>query len=306
MKKNKILIVGGAGLLGVNWAILKREQFDITLGLHKKKITISGVNSVEIENFSIEQVKKIVDRINPDIIINTAGLTNVEQCEAQPELSAFTNVIIPEILAKLAFELGIKFIQISTDHLFNGSNSFYTEDFKTSPLNNYGIDKLNAEKVVINSNSNSLIIRTNFYGWGPSYRKSFSDYIVDNLRNNNPIFLFQDVYYTPIIINKLVETIHSLIDNDAFGVYNVVGDERISKYEFGIQIANHFQLKASLIAPIKFIERNDLVLRPLDMSLSNKKVIDFLKLSSLGSISDHLNLLQKQETLDSTKEIILL
>ena len=113
--------------------------------------------------------------------------------------------------------------------------------------------------------------------------------------------MFTDVFYTPIIISELVDTIHILLDKNLAGIFNVVGNERISKYMFGKKIAQIFSLDDKLILPDSFMNRKDLVNRPLDMSLSNDKI--YLHLGKrLGNINDHLIKLKEQET-NNFKEI---
>jgi dTDP-4-dehydrorhamnose reductase len=70
--------------------------------------------------------------------------------------------------------------------------------------------------------SDSLVVRTNFYGWGTSYRRSFSDLILEHLTKREGIVLFDNVYYTPILIQSLAEAVHELIDIQAKGIINVV------------------------------------------------------------------------------------
>ena len=81
----------------------------------------------------------------------------------------------PKKLAQISLETGSKLIHISTDHLYDGTKDIYTEDDLVSPLNVYGKTKAQAENEVLSINPKALIVRTNFYGWGLSYRKSFSD-----------------------------------------------------------------------------------------------------------------------------------
>ena len=118
---------------------------------------------------------------------------------------------------------------------------------------------------------NSLIIRTNFFWWGPVYRKSFSDWIIESLCKNIKINLFKNVFYTPITIPYLIDLIELLVNLDSNGIFNICSNERISKYEFGNLIAKKFELDISLIEPTN-ISFENLIIRPLDMSLSNKKL----------------------------------
>ena len=108
----------------------------------------------------------------------------------------------------------------------------------------------------------ALVIRTNFFGWGPPHRPSFSDFVINSLTLGKRVGLFSDVFFTPLLIQLLVEEVHELIDLDLAGIYNVVGDERLSKFDFGRQIANFVDLDSSLIVP-QSISESPRVLRRL-------------------------------------------
>jgi dTDP-4-dehydrorhamnose reductase len=147
-----------------------------------------------------------------------------------------------------------------------------------------------------------LLIRTNFFGWGTSYRRSFSDVIIETLRSGKDLNLFTDVFYTPTLVDKVAIAAHDLIDTKAAGIVNIVGDERISKYEFGIRIAEEFGLDPSLIKPGLLANRVELVQRPYDMSLSNQKVRKLLG-RKIGGVSEHLSELHKQEQNEFVQEM---
>jgi len=185
-------------------------------------------------------------------------------------------------------------VYISTDQLFQGDQKFMKEDDLASPVNIYGKSKSKAEKRVLELNSGALVVRTNFYGWGMSYRRSFSDMIIDKLRCNESVVLFKDVYFTPILIDTLVSAVHCLLELKLSGVFNVGGNDRVSKYDFGIMIAKMFSLKANLIVPGYLSMRNDLVQRPFDMSLSNQKLNNLLP-GCTNCLEDDLRILRQSE-----------
>lgn len=304
--KSSIFISGGSGLLAVNWLYEKRDKYSIFLGLNERRICPKGEINLIYQYFKNEEI--LVDQlrsINPDVVIHTAGLTNVEKCEANPDLAFKVNVDLSIIIAKATYKLGIPLVYISTDHLFEGYNSMVSENEPTNATNFYGQSKAVAEKAVLLFNHDSLIIRTNFYGWGTSYRKSFSDQIIQSLRSFQELYLFDDVYYTPILMQNLIQTVHELIERKAKGIFNIASDDRISKYEFGILIAEEFGLDKSLIVKSSIISQPNLVKRPADMSLSNRKVCELLG-KNLGKVNEHVSILHQQESHQRTREIQLL
>lgn len=293
--KKKILITGGSGLLSVNWALIKKNEYDIILGLHKKVISIKGTTSIILDFDNFNLLSETIMDLKPDIIIHTAAIANVEICENNYNLAELVNIYYSEVIAKISTILNIKLVHLSTDHLFNGLEEFKTENDPPSPLNIYAKTKLESENKVISYNSNALIIRTNFFGWGTNYRKSFSDFIIDNLRNKSEIQLFNNVYYTPILINELVEITHKLISLNSSGVFNICSNERISKLDFGVFLAESFNLDSSLIKSIEIFDKPNLVKRPIDMSLSNKKVKNELTIEIMSLKDQIINLMKDEE-----------
>lgn len=290
---SKVLISGGSGLLAVNWAFHMRDSHQVILGLHSKKVSLRGVETLFLSLGSLSMLTDEIERINPDIVVHTAGMTNVNECENNQEQALLVNGKYAENIAIACAHLGKKLVHISTDHLFSADRAYCAEDVNPSPINVYASSKLYAEKAVALHNPYALIVRTNFFGWGHKFKRSFSDWIIDNLRDNKKITLFKDVYFTPILIDTLVELIHQLLSRNASGVYNVVSDDRVSKYDFGCMLADKFNLPQTLIHSGNLSSTNQLVQRPLDMSLDNTKVKEYLNQSEI-SLKNQLELLMLQ------------
>ena len=301
MKKN-ILITGGSGLLGLNWAITMREKFNITLGLHHRKVILKETRNILLDLDSKDLLTQSFEKLQPQLVIHAAGLTSVEECEANPVLAKYMNVDLTKNLTMVCTNLNIPMVYISTDHLFSGNESLANEDCPLSPVNVYAKTKAEAETYVQKTYPEALIIRTNFYAWGTSYRNSFSDMVINNLRAGKKISLFKDIYFTPIFVEPFVYSVHELVQKKARGIFNVVGDDRISKYDFGLRLAKEFNLDNDLIDEVKIIDKPFLVKRPHDMSLSNKKVSNYLG-RKMGGLDQHILELKAQEVSGFAKEI---
>jgi len=292
--KSRVLITGGSGLLALNWALAFQDRYDFVLGMHKRELSLTGVSTSHVDLTSLKAVLSVFEKSKPDIVVHTAGLTSVEKCESDRNLAQHVNETLAENVAKACSSLQLPLIHVSTDHLFSGKHALLSEDAPVAPVNIYAKTKADAEFRVLEAYPKSLVVRTNFYGWGTSYRQSFSDLIIKSLRSGSELTLFTDVFYTPIIASELARTIHELIDLNLSGIFHVVGSERLSKYEFGLRLAEVFNLDSSLIKPGLLAERSSSVRRPLDMSLSNEKVSKLLG-RSIGVVSDNLELLLAQE-----------
>ena len=301
--KEKIVITGGSGLLALNWGVTFRDQFSIVLAMHERSIELKNVKTIKVNIESIDSIITILKTTKPRIVVHTVALTNVEECELNPNLAKHINVNLSVNIATACSILGLPMIHISTDHLFSGNEPFTDETQRYHAKNIYASTKADAEMRVLEVNPAALIIRTNFYGWGPRHRRSFSDFIIDSLRSRKKIILFKDVFYTPILAESLVQIAHELIAKESFGVFNVVGDDRISKYEFGQKIAKYFDLDSNFISSGFMSEQDNLVDRPLDMSLSNKKTSEFLG-RKLGGVDEQIQRLRKLEEIGIAKELL--
>ena len=302
--QQKVLITGGSGLLAINWALGIRNNYAVTLLLHHKKISLSGVDTDVASLDSLDECSSVLVKHQPDIVVHTAGLTNVEECESDPDLAQEVNVDLAKNIAIACSDQGIKLVHISTDHLFSGDQELATEESITNPVNIYGETKLLAEQQVLENCKDALVVRTNFFCWGTKYRQSFSDFILNKLKNNKQSNLFSDVYFTPILVDELVKKTHQLIDSNAIGIFNIVGSERMTKYEFGIKLTKHFNFDSGLINKISINDKSSLVKRPKDMSLSNKKLCQVLN-CEIASLDEQLQTLKEQKNKDADNQVVL-
>ncbi len=300
--KSPVLITGGSGLLALNWALAIRDRHFVVLGQHAREVRLPRTESRCISLGSAEVIGAALADIQPKAVIHTAGLTSVEKCEEDETLALHVNSELAENVAKACAKMEVPLVHISTDHLFSGGADAADEATPVQPINAYARTKADAELRVMKAWPKALVIRTNFYGWGPCYRQSFSDKIIKSLRAGERITLFRDVKYSPIIASELARTCHELLDRKQSGIFHVAGDETLSKYDFGRAVAKAFDLDSKLITPGLINERPSLVQRPHDMSLSNAKARKLLS-RSLGGISEQLSLLRAQEAIGIVKEL---
>jgi dTDP-4-dehydrorhamnose reductase len=299
---NPVFVTGGSGLLALSWALALRDRYPVTLGLHQRHVALAGVDTHPSSLDTVDQIVRAFDVVQPGMVVHTAGLTNIERCEADPRRAQYANVELAANVAVACARRGLPLVHVSTDHLFSGDEAFVSEIHPAAPQNVYGRTKAEAELRVLDAHFDALVVRTNFYGWGPRYRRSFSDMIVDALRKGDAITLFTDVLFTPILTEVLSRAVHDLVDLKTNGIVHVVGDERISKYDFGLKVARHFQQDVSLIRPGLLADQPALVQRPHDMSLSNAKACGLLG-RPLGDVEAHLMTLHQQEQRGQAKEL---
>jgi len=273
------------------------------LATHTRRIALAGVTSTPLPLDDPDALLRALEHLAPEVIVHTAGLTSVEACERDPALARHANADLARNVARAAARLGLRLIHISTDHLFAGDRAFYKETDTPEPLNVYAQTKLLAEQWVRQEHAEALLVRTNFFGWGHRLRQSFSDWIYDNLHAGTAFPGFEDVFITPIIADRLAVTAHRLLAMGSSGVYNIVGEQRLSKYEFGVQLADAFNLPRSLIIRAKITQSKLSAQRPPDMSLDSAKTRERLG-GALGSVAEYLHLLQSQERTGRRGELL--
>ncbi len=291
----RIIIAGGSGLLGANLAAIFSKSHEVLCLSRKFKVLIDNVHFEQVDLGVCSEASRVISLFNPDLLINTAGFTGVEQCELHPYLAQEGNITVAENLAKIALENNIRFIHLSTDHLFDGNNEYYDENSVCHPLNEYARTKYKAEKKVLSINPSALVLRVNFFGHGMGIKSSFSDWVIDNLSAGKKIYAYEDVYITPLIIDVLAAIMLKLASIEVTGILNVVSDEKVSKYKLAQMIAGHFGLDSKLIVKIKYADASSKVVRPLDMSLSNAKLKKLLARRFKTNLQDSVRLLIKQE-----------
>src|SRR5688572_18502119 len=229
--KPKVLVTGGSGLLALNWACAMRATHDVVLATHTRKVRLHGAVATPLSLEDPDTLERALKTHAPDIVVHTAGITSVEECERDEAAAHHVYADLSHNVAAAARAAGAALIHISTDHLGNGESAFQKEDAPPDPLNAYARAKLAAERAVAAVYPAALIVRTNFFGWGHALRPSFSDWIYYALREGTRLTMFDDVFMTTIIADGMAHASHRLLDSGASGIYNVAGEERISKYD---------------------------------------------------------------------------
>lgn len=283
---NKILITGGSGLFSVNFALRQNKNYEIFLIQNKKKINLTNkhnnIKLVKVDINNKNNIKTILNDIKPDYVIHAAAITNVDFCEKNMKIAKKTNFNLTKNIVDQCKKINCSLIFLSSDQLFNGKKNFYNEFSKPSPLNYYSKLKVESESYIKKKLKNFLIIRTNFFGWGTSYRKSFSDNVIFNIKDKKKIYILKDVYFNPISLKYLCKAISKLIELKKYGTYNITTNKKISKYELAKKISNVFKLDENFLKPVLLKKLKSNVLRPHNMYLKNSKLTKFFKVPSIN------------------------
>ncbi len=282
---NKVVILGSSGLLGLNLCLILKNKYKIYPIINRKKIQIKKLKTKYLNLSKKDQIEKYLNKVKPQFLINCVALSDVEKCEKLKNMTFQINTKLAIDIAKICKKQSIHYTFISSDHLFSGRKKFYVESDKVRPLNNYAKSKVLAEKGILKNCNKFLILRTNFFGFGPKFRNSLLDRIFNNFKSNRDVNLFYDVCYSPIFINQLIQIIDILLQKKISGIYNITGNTRLTKYQFGKKILNKFNFNKNLLKKLYLKEINSKVIRPKDMSLSNKKIKKIVSNNSLFDLT---------------------
>jgi len=262
----KVLITGSNGLLGQSLIRLFQKKFRIlSTGIEDAaELKMSEHNYQILDITDIEKCKVVIDGFKPDVIVNAASFTNVDECENQKELCWQINVKAVENLANLARRYDIHLIHYSTDYVFNGKNGPYQETDRPQPLGYYGKSKLASENVLRQIGCPFSIIRTCvLYGTGQAVKKNFFLWVLENLQNKKTISVVTDQFNNPTLAEDLASGSLLMIEKAAVGLYHLAGEEYLNRFDFASMIARIFELPADRIKPIKTSQLKQSAPRPL-------------------------------------------
>lgn len=221
-------------------------------------------------------------------------MADVGICENNPAAAHEINNFFPNQLAKASNRLNFKLVHLSTDAVFGQKGCYFSEVDRPNPRSIYGISKYIGEQKILTLNDSSLILRIRPFGHDSKCRNLF-DYFSLNLVNGKPVAGYTNVYFTPMAISHLPIVLNNLISENAQGIYHVTGQTRLSKYEFGQQIAQKMGLNKSLIRAEEFFSEENRVVYDTSLSTEKLKSKLGLSISLAGDIDIELSKLKSGE-----------
>lgn len=271
----KILITGSNGLLGQKLVYKLRNKIGVSL-----IVIARGINRLVHQEGYVYEALDITSRNNveqvfakylPDVVINTAAMTNVDACETEREASWLMNATAVEYQVKALEELKTKnasyqphFIHLSTDFIFDGTHGPLDENEKPNPLSYYAEGKLEAEKIVQASSLDWAIARTVLvYGIVDNMsRSNIVLWVKSNLEQGKTINVVDDQFRTPTLAEDLADGCILIAEKRAQGIYNISGKDFYSILELARVVADYYGLNKDLIKPSKSTDIKQPAKRP--------------------------------------------
>ena len=276
--RKKILVLGASGQLGNRFM----SDVENCSGTYNSGSNNLMTNLFHLDASNLEEFKKLTSAIQPNVIINCIGLTNVDECEKLPEKNWLINSKFPVEVATYCKLLNIKFIHISTDHFETKDSVIISELSTLNTPNQYSFAKLSADKMIQELNSDSIIVRANFFQFNAGLSKTFIDNMINDIAQKRAVRSFGDIYFTPVSIATLIKFILDLIEINFSGIINISSDQSISKYEFHEIILSSYSLDKNLHKSISISDLNLSAKRPTSMALDNSKLKKLFGVSELS------------------------
>ncbi|MBL4655160.1 MAG: SDR family oxidoreductase, partial [Bacteroidia bacterium] len=248
------------------YALLQHDDIDL-ISTSKGENRLRQKTGYTFESLDITNEREVggaFAKHHPDVIINTAAMTNVDACESEKENCWKINVDAVAYLIHECEKHDTHLIHPSTDFIFDGENGPYKEDDTPNPQSYYAKSKYESEQLVQQSNIQWTIIRTIII-YGIVDGMSRSNVVLwakDALENGKPINVVDDQFRAPTLAEDLAQGCMSAAIKGATGIYHISGKDIMSILELVYKVADFYGLDKSLITPISTSSLNQVARRP--------------------------------------------
>lgn len=269
----KILILGASGPVG--YYLLKNLESSGHF-VASTYFTNKVIDEIEykLDITDLQSTTNFMKNINPEIVIDTVALSGVDLAETNNDLANKVTVQGTRNVIESCKLIESKLVYVSTTAVYDNVRT-YSEDDIPHPVNYYGYTKHQAEELVINSELDYLILRTDHpYGWIRNGQKLNSVIrTLNTLKEGNILKEIIDWYSTPAYLPDFAEATRILLEKKETGIFHITGPDYLNRYEWSLKVANIFGLDKNLIIPIKS-EELKLPAKRGNANVSNKKLIE--------------------------------
>ena len=234
----KILVIGGAGLLGHRLLLsAKARKFEAHGTFKDVKLDYTWAKWHEADVADEAGTLAVLDEVKPDAVIFTAAFHKVDACEDNKTLCYDINVRAPLYVAKWCRENSSRFVFISTDYVFSGErDGRYSETDEPAPASFYALCKRFTEQVLLSDPAGRLVVRTGvIYGHHPK-KSNFVSWLISEVKAGKAVRIFDDQSNCPTLANDLAEAILRLLEKKSEGLFHTTGSECLNRYEFALKI----------------------------------------------------------------------
>ncbi len=233
---NRAFITGCGGMLGEAVYPYFVQRYDHVLATDKAPSS-NWCSQLDVRD--AEGLRKAIAEFEPDLILHLAAETDLEFCEANPEIAEATNVTGTRNVAELAEATGAALVYISTAGVFDGEKeSFYTEEDKPNPIMVYGDTKFRGEEVVREVCRKHYVVRAGWMvGGGPDKDHKFVSKILDQiLSGQKTLHVVNDRFGTPTYTYDFAMNLFQLLETEAYGTYHMVCEGAGSRHDVALEL----------------------------------------------------------------------
>ena len=264
----KILITGSNGLLGQKILYKLRLDKDVRCIATSKGINRvsekKGYTYLSLDITNENSVSRVIAEQEPDVVINTAAMTNVDLCEDERKACDNLNENAVQFLADACLKIGAHLIHISSDFIFDGKDGPYSEEDKPNPISYYGASKYKSEQLLYKHNVKWTILRTIIvFGVGEKLRKgNLILWAKEALEKGDKINVVDDQFRAPTLAEDLADICILAAKKKRFGIFNASGKEIMSICEIVERIAKYYGKSTENLNIISTHTLNQKAVRP--------------------------------------------
>jgi len=269
--RNKILITGGTGLLGLGITATVPDESEITsIHLRNYSIQIPHAKTLLLDILNRQAVDELFEKNKFSAVIHCAGVANVDYVEKNYAESLESNIAGTIHIASACKRTGAHLVYVSTNAVFDGNNPPYDENSPLNPINKYGHMKVECEKVVAETLQNFTLVRPILmYGWNNSHsRRNPATWLLEKIKAGQSVSMVNDVYENPIYNIECGRAIWEIIKIKFFGIVHMAGSEIVNRYQFALKTAEVFGLDKGLIKEVDSSHFPSIAPRPKNTSFN--------------------------------------
>ncbi len=263
----KILITGSNGLLGHKLTQLLSQDPDVEVFATSRgplKYALSKGLSGSLDVTDPAQTEGVIEAFKPEVVVHSAAMTQVDQCETEKEKCWLNNVTAVGNVVRACEKVKAHLIHVSTDFIFDGTAGPLDETAKPNPISYYGQSKLAGEEIVRKSQVKWAILRTILvYGVTPDMsRSNIVLWVKKSLEEGKAISVVNDQWRTPTLAEDLAMGCLLAARKKALGIYNISGEEMMTPYDIAVRTAHFFHLDSTLVRVTDSTQFRQLAARP--------------------------------------------
>lgn len=287
----RLLVTGSNGLVGSRLVRLLQQRGHEVFSLGRGAARGGQPQYLSVDLGDAEALARAVRETRPDVIVNPAGMTDVDGCEREPSAAWVANVEGVASLARAGRDVGAHLLHVSTDYVFDGDAGPYDVDAVPNPRGVYALTKYAGElavKALCPAGAWTIARTAVVYGWPSTGKNNFGTWLVSALREGKPVKLFVDQWVSPTHAGHCAEMLAELAERRLSGVWHTSGAEVVDRVTFGLKLCARFGFDPALVQPSRMTDVKLASPRPAKSGLVVAQTAESLAAKPL-SLTEALN-----------------